>query len=97
MEIKKYIPIAQLCELYKIETSFFNELNEVGLLEVTTIEKEWYVHQDHLYRTEKIIRIYQELNINMEGIDVVFNLLQKVDELQEELNRLQNKLNFLEK
>jgi len=96
MEIKDFIPVIQLCSHYKVEISFFNELNEVGLIEITTIEQSLYLHQDEINDVEKMIRIHRELNVNTEGIDVVFNLLQKVDDLQNELNNVQNRLRLYE-
>jgi len=96
MEIKDFIPVIQLCSHYKVEISFFNELNEVGLIEITTIEQSLYLHQDGINDVEKMIRIHRELNVNTEGIDVVFNLLQKVDDLQNELNNVQNRLRLYE-
>ncbi len=96
MEIKDFIPVIQLCSHYKVEISFFNELNEVGLIEITTIEQSLYIHQDEINDVEKMIRIHRELNVNTEGIDVVFNLLQKVDDLQNELNNVQNRLRLYE-
>jgi len=96
MEIKDFIPVIQLCSHYKVEISFFNELNEVGLIDITTIEQTLYLHQDKINDVEKMIRIHRELNVNTEGIDVVFNLLQKVDDLQNELNNVQNRLRLYE-
>jgi chaperone modulatory protein CbpM len=43
-----------------------------------------------------MIRIRQEMDLNIEGIDVVFNLLQKVETMQNELTQWQNKLRFYE-
>ncbi len=97
MEAKDFIPVIQLCSHYKVEVSFFNALNEVGLIEITTIEQASYLHQDTIGDVEKMIRIHHELNVNIEGIDVVFNLLQKVDDLQNELNAAQNRLRLYER
>ncbi|MFT5306794.1 MAG: hypothetical protein ACI89M_002321 [Chitinophagales bacterium] len=36
------------------------------------------------------------MDLNIEGIDVVFNLLQKVETMQNELTQWQNKLRFYE-
>jgi len=96
MKTKEFIAVSQLCSHYKVEISFFNELNEVGLIEITTIEQSLYLHQDGINDVEKMIRIHRELNVNTEGIDVVFNLLQKVDDLQNELNNVQNRLRLYE-
>jgi hypothetical protein len=96
MEQKEFIPIVQLCEHYSVEISFFNELHEEGLISITTLEQTSYLHQDKISDVEKMIRIHQELNINTEGIDAVFNLLQKIDSLQNELNKLHNRLRLYE-
>ena len=79
MNTENLIPMPALCIHYKVELSFFNNLSEMGLLEIKTIEDMQYIHLDALYEMEKMIRIHQELDINTEGIDVVFNLLQKID------------------
>ena len=48
------------------------------------------------YEIEKMIRMHQELDVNIEGIDVVFNLLQKIDSLQKELANVRNRLRLYE-
>jgi len=96
MKRKDFIPIVQLCEHYSVEISFFDELHEEGLISITTLEQTSYLHQDKISDVEKMIRIHQELNINTEGIDAVFNLLQKIDSLQNELNKLNNRLRLYE-
>ncbi|MFV8367230.1 chaperone modulator CbpM [Flavobacterium sp. XS1P27] len=96
MNIENLIAIPALCTHYKVELSFFNNLSEMGLLEVKTIEETQYIHPDAIYEIEKMIRIHQELDINTEGIDVVFNLLQKIDALQNELISTKNRLRLYE-
>jgi hypothetical protein len=96
METENFIPVVQLCSLYKVETSFFNQLDEVGLIEIITIEKVSCLHQDRISDIEKMIRMHHELNVNIEGIDVVFNLLHKVDGLQNELALLRSRLGLYE-
>ena len=96
METKDFILINQLCSNYKVELSFFNELNEIGLIEIMTIEQSQFIHQDKINDLEKMIRIHRELDVNIEGIDVVFNLLQKVDDLQNELISIKNRLQLYE-
>ena len=96
MNEKEYIPIIQLCDHYSLEVSFFGELHEVGLIELTSVGELQYLHQDSLVEIEKIIRIHSELKINIEGIDAILNLLQKVDDLTAELDRVKNRLSLYE-
>lgn len=94
MSKENFIPLAKLCTHYKVEMSFFSRLSEIGLIEITTMEQSQYIHPDKINDIEKMIRIHQELNVNMEGIDIVFNLLQKIDDLQNELISIKNKLDL---
>ena len=96
MSTENFIPINTLCTHYKVEMSFFSNLNENGLLEITTIDDTHYVHFEKISDIEKIIRMHNELDVNIEGIDVVFNLLEKIDNLQNELISLKNRLRFYE-
>ena len=96
MNTQKYIPVLHLCDMYQTEISFFKKLDEHGLIEITSIQNSLYVHQDKLYEVEKIIRIHRELNVNIEGVDVVLNLLEKVDQLQNEVYRIQSRLRLYE-
>jgi hypothetical protein len=45
---------------------------------------------------EQIVRLYQELNINPEGIDAINVLLKHIENMQNEITDLRNKLNFYE-
>ncbi len=96
MSTANFIPIATLCTHYQVELSFFSNLNEIGLIEIQTVEEIQYVHQDSIYEIEKMIRMHQELEVNLEGIDVVLNLLQKIDSLKKELVAVRNRLRLYE-
>lgn len=96
MSKEKFIPLQKLCELYKIEMSFFSSLNEIGLIQITSIEESNYIHQDKINDIEKMIRMHRDLEINIEGIDIAFNLLQKIDELENELIAIKNRLRIYE-
>lgn len=93
---KNLIAITTLCSFYKIEFSFIDELHNTGLIQVVIIEQDKFIHQNQISNLEKIIRLYHELNVNIEGIDVVFNLLDKEKELREELKILKNRLRLYE-
>ena len=96
MAEKELILIETLCLHYEVEVSFFNALDNIGLIKIETIDQQIFIHQDKISKLEKMIRLHHELNVNVEGIDVVFNLLQKVDKLQNEMNSLNNRLKLYE-
>lgn len=90
------IAIKTICLNYGIDNSFVEELNEFGLIHIEFIQNDKFIHLDQISDLEKMIRLRNELNLNLEGIDVVFNLLQKEKELKEELTILKNRLKLYE-
>lgn len=96
METKNLIAITPICTSYNIEISFVATLKELGLIALTKQQEEYYIHIDDVPNVEKMIRMHRDLNINPEGIDVVFNLLARVDSLQSEMNALRNRLRLYE-
>ncbi len=96
MNTKDLIPIAQFCEIYKIEFSFINSLNDFGLIELTYVDKDEFIALEKIQEIEKIIRLHDDLGVNFEGIDIITNLMQKIDTLQKRLNTIENQLNIYE-
>lgn len=85
-----------ICAHYNIEISFVDALNKMGLIQIEIIEEKQFIHHEQINSLEKIIRLYNELNVNLEGIDVVFNLLEKEKQLKNELTILKNRLRLYE-
>ncbi|KGL62488.1 chaperone modulator CbpM [Polaribacter sp. Hel1_85] len=96
METQNLISIQQFCEHYSIPTAFINELKEYELVEVIVAENNDYLKITQITEVEKMIRLHYDLNINLEGVDVIYNLLNEVDSLKKEITHLQNKLKFYE-
>lgn len=96
MDTQKYINLHRICELYHAEVSFFEELHDIGLIEIISEKDTMYLPHENLHEVERIIRLHKELHVNPEGIDVVMNLLKKVEYLQHELVRMQSRLSIYE-
>ncbi len=96
MNLNDLIPVNELCNLYEVKTSFIDSLNDYGLIKITTIERRAFVEKEKISDIEKIIRLHDELGVNLEGIDVICNLLNRIDKLQNELITYRNKLDLYE-
>ncbi len=96
MGTKDIISIQQFCFHYNIPKSFIKSLSEFELVEIITIQKIQYINVRQIKDIEKMIRLHYELHINMEGMDVVYNLLKQVASLQDEIIILDNRLKFHE-
>jgi hypothetical protein len=94
MENKNLIPVEQICSHYHIEVSFIKSLSAYGLIEIAEIEEIQYVLPDQIKDLEKMIRLHVDLDVNLEGIDVIYHLLRKMDTLHTELKSVKNQLHF---
>ncbi|MCX6279709.1 MAG: chaperone modulator CbpM [Bacteroidetes bacterium] len=96
MENENLIPLHQLCRHYNIEFSFIESLDEFGLVRITTIDETRYIYSEQIQPLEKMIRLHYDLDINLEGIEAISHLLEKLDSLQEELRITRNRLTRFE-
>ena len=90
------IPVKDYCEHYKVELTFLNSLQEYGLIEISTIEKNQFFSKDDLADIERMMRLHYDLEINMEGIDAISHLLDRMKHLNQELISLTNKVRMYE-
>ncbi|WP_117884961.1 chaperone modulator CbpM [Aureibaculum luteum] len=96
MDTDNYISIQQFCLHYNVPSSFLDTLSEYELVEIVKIEKTQCVAKNHISTIEKLIRLHFDLDINMEGLDVVDKLLKRVENLQTEIITLNNRLSLYE-
>lgn len=97
MHTVNLISIEDFCSNYNIEISFISSLQQTGLIEITTIEEAYFIDEEQLQQLEKIVRLYYELGINLEGIETIIHLLQRIDSMQDEIIALKNRLRLYEK
>ena len=73
-----------------------NSLQETGLIEITTIDDSGFIQVEQIRQLEKFIRFHYEMDINIEGIETISHILQRVNELQQEIVALKNKVGLYE-
>lgn len=93
METKEFISIQLFCSYYKVPKSFVNALHDLELIEIIRIQEVYYIHKTQIGEIEKIMRLHYDLDINLEGVDAIYNLLKQVRSLQKDIVLLNNKLN----
>jgi hypothetical protein len=90
------ISASEFCAHHQIEISFLQSLNEYGLIKIATAESNSYLHPDDVTLIEKLVRLHYDLHINLEGIDAIHHLLQRMENMQNEMLQLQNRLRLYE-
>lgn len=96
MGTKNLISIQQFCSQYEIPITFINALHEYELIEIVVAKKNNFLKATEIQKIEKMMRMYYDLDINLEGIHVIDNLLEKLEDLQNQVTVLNNKLRLYE-
>jgi len=92
MATKHLIAANDICIHHHVEYTFIASLKEAGLLEVTVIDAAPYIPEAELQKLERMIRLHNELEINVAGIEAITHLLQRIEQMQEEMRILRNRL-----
>lgn len=96
MDTQELIIVTTFCQQYQMDLDFIQDLESVGLIETIDHNEEKYLHINQLVIIEKIIRLHNDLNINKEGVDVILNLLDKINELDKKVKYLKDRLSVYE-
>ena len=96
MESEEIIAADEFCIHHNIELSFIYSLKESGLIEITTVEEKVFVPVNQLRQLERLVRLYYEMDINLEGIETITYLLERMNDMQQQLAQLTNRLSLYE-
>ena len=92
MNTENLIPAKKFCSSHRVELSFINSLKEYGLIQITELNDEAYLHTNQLQHIEKYLRLYYDLDINFEGIEAITHLLERIGKMQAEITVLKNRI-----
>lgn len=92
MDTNNYISVEKFCIYHKVEHTFVLSLEEYGLIKLIVIDNNTYISEEQLSDLEKMVRLHNDLEINIHGIVSVINLLEQIEDLKIELQSTKNKL-----
>lgn len=96
MENEQLIAIDVFCTHAGFEVSFVEDLHDRGLIRITTMKKQRYLEPEYLPRVEKLARMHYDLQINLEGLEAISHLLERLEQVQHDMQRLQERLRLYE-
>ena len=74
----------ELVRIYNVEITFFDSLEEAGLLKTETENNIKYLMFDELSTFEKLTNWHYDLEVNLAGLEVIKHLLDQLEKLREE-------------
>ena len=80
------------CTWHQVEYTFIHSLHNAGLVEIRIVDQAEYIPETELQKLEKMIRLHRELDINIAGIEAITHLLERVENMHEEMRSLRNRL-----
>lgn len=85
----------ELVQIYNIEITFFDELVDSGLLNIETDNEIRYLMYEDLPTFERFTTWHYDLEINLPGLEVIHNMLQKMENLNQINRELMQKLSAI--
>lgn len=96
MKTDTLISIDQFCLHNNVEVSFIDTLTDYGLIEIIELKDGRFVPVELISNIETFARLHYDLEINMEGIDAILQLLNRIEIMKEEIYTLKERLNLFE-
>ncbi|HWZ14188.1 MAG TPA: chaperone modulator CbpM [Mucilaginibacter sp.] len=91
MARENLIATSDICKYHEVEFTFIHSLEEAGLIQITVVDQTPYITGSDLQKLERMIRMHHELEINIAGIEAISYLLQRIEQMQEEMRLLRNR------
>ena len=88
--------VSESCQKCHIAPSFIILLEEGGLIDINITDGERYLFSSQLRDLEQYTRMYYDLSINIEGIEAIHHMLDRMRNLQAEIQSLRNRLHLYE-
>lgn len=89
---KDVISVTEYCHIHQIDVELINRLEESGLVQIISVNRQRCIPHDALAAVERLINWHVELEVNSQGLEVANTLYLRILELQEEVSRLRSAL-----
>ena len=94
MPAKKLISVKEFCSYYNVDRDFIEQLDRNELIKLVRVKRTGFISEQTIAPLEMIIRLHNDLEVNVEGIETILHLLATLEKKNEELIRLRNQLDF---
>jgi hypothetical protein len=97
MPVTKLIAVKEFCNHHRIDQELILAFESRKLIALVKEKRSYYIPRPELPLAEKLVRLYNHLGINLEGLEVVLPLLERIEKRDRELTELRRRLSFYEK
>ncbi|WNJ21359.1 chaperone modulator CbpM [Pontibacter sp. G13] len=90
MSTQRYIRIQEFARFHQIEESILYEFDDFGLIHLYHRTDGPCISDDDVQDCERVVRLFRDLGINKEGIEVIVRMRGQIVSLQQELRSLKS-------
>lgn len=91
MEEIRLISTVDICRFHDVDDTFIGSLNKAGLIVFEEVNQTAFISENELEKLERLIRLHNELEINVAGLEAISHLLERIVEMQEQIRVLKNR------
>lgn len=91
-----YIAIEEFCTYHGVQLALIREFADFGLVRLQEQEQQVYLPAEEIEKAERMLRLYHELGINKEGLEIILNMRDQLLNLNSELEMIRYRLQQLE-
>lgn len=84
--MKNYITIKELAAFHEIDEGYLMEFIQFGIISVKQQKTSLQIHLDDVEELERAIRLRRDLEVNLQGVDIICRLRNRLVELQKEMD-----------
>lgn len=95
MKAATLVTVSELCVYHNVNPDFINSIQNAGLIKVKVKNEIRFVPSAELKTLETTISLHR-LDINVAGIEAIMHLLNRFEQMQENIRGLNNKLKMYE-
>ncbi|WP_273565755.1 chaperone modulator CbpM [Maribacter halichondriae] len=91
------IHINDFCQVHKIDQTFNIELESYDLIILEVHNNDRFITLEDLPKVERMVRLHQDLSINWVGIEAIHCLMERMQQMPEEIRSLKRRLGRYER
>ncbi|MFN3875193.1 MAG: chaperone modulator CbpM [Flavobacteriales bacterium] len=97
MSTDQHIPLELFCRHEEVDIAVVRAFHQRGLIHLCPGEQDYGIPAEELPHLERLLRLHRELEINLEGVEAISHLLERMERLQEEVRGLRARLRLYER
>ena len=90
----EFVQAELFCNTYSINFALVESWQKMGLVHLIELENKQHIPLDQIQKLEQLLRLHLDLDIQLQDVDIVYNLIEKLKTLQSENLMLKQQLNL---